>query len=597
MSKDISGPAWDNASEYSGFDCGHLAADKARAVTCLEELEIAGLPLVTAATEGKSEDCALIPLAITVAELAREAYILINNISTFAMCALSVDASDLAAQKVSDFMGDLSGRLKAHEKPLQIWLGSISDALFDQFISDSRVAPEGFMRSRGRLMRHYQLSLKEEQLVAQLSPNGLTAWGRLYTKISSLMRCEVKKHDHMASMGLSQAVGLLADADSGTRAAAFQGINSAWQEQQEYCATILNAMVGWRLELYRKRSHQLEMTPLTPSLLGSAISAQTLEAMMSAVKEFQPTTRQALRTKAARLGKDRLACWDLFAPLPNQQNPEEAALAFADAVNLIANAFAAVDEAMAEFVHLMVKNKWIEGRVAPNKMTGAYCTKFLKSRTPRVYMVYQGTFKDVITLAHELGHAYHNWVMRDMPVAATIYPMTLAETASIICQTLVVEHLRSMTAHREAADWAAASDAEVFTLNIPLRLQFEQELYARRSQESLAPADLSSMMATAWRDNYGDSLSCYDEMFWASKLHFYISGMTFYNYPYTFGYLFSLGVYGLKQELGVDFAAAYRALLRDTGRMTVEDLAAKHLQQDLAQPGFWRSALAKVPIN
>jgi oligoendopeptidase F len=221
----------------------------------------------------------------------------------------------------------------------------------------------------------------------------------------------------------------------------------------------------------------------------------------------------------------------------------------------------------------------------------------MKSKTPRVYTTYTGGMSDVITLAHELGHAFHGWVMRDLPDAQQTYGMSIAETASTFGESVVRDALLEAAtddAARFRILWEDCSALPTFVLNIPTRFEFERKFYDLREERPQRPAEIKALMSNAWEAWYGDCLSEPDPMFWASKLHFYISGTSFYNFPYLFGYLFSLGVHAQRERLGADFYDAYVALLRDTGRMTAEALAQKHLGADLTKPDFWRASVASM---
>ena len=266
-------------------------------------------------------------------------------------------------------------------------------------------------------------------------------------------------------------------------------------------------------------------------------------------------------------------------------------------MEIIASAYGEVDPSMADFVRMMVDKRWIEGTTGPRKAPGAYCTGFSKSRNPRVYMTYTGGQSDVITLAHELGHALHSWVMRDLPDSQRSYGMSLAETASTFGETLVRDALlERASSQQQRLDimWEEMSAFTAFLLNIPTRYEFERAFYDARAERPLRPQELKDMMSAAWTSWYGDALAEPDPLFWASKLHFYISGLSFYNFPYLFGYLFSLGVYAQRDRFGADFYERYVALLRDTGRMTAEDLAAHHLGVALDEPVFWQNTIAAI---
>ena len=209
-------------------------------------------------------------------------------------------------------------------------------------------------------------------------------------------------------------------------------------------------------------------------------------------------------------------------------------------------------------------------------------------------MTYSGGSSNVITLAHELGHAYHSWVMRDLPDSQKDYGMSLAETASTFGETLVRDALlrqsKSLQARLDMV-WAEMRAMTSFMLNIPARFTFEKNLCEGRKTRPFRPAELKTMMSDAWSTWYGDALSEPDPMFWASKLHFHMSYISFYNFPYLFGYLFSLGVYARRETLGENFFERYVALLRDTGRMTAEEIAQRHLGVDLTEADFWAETI------
>ena len=294
---------------------------------------------------------------------------------------------------------------------------------------------------------------------------------------------------------------------------------------------------------------------------------------------------------AKALGIDTLGPWDLMAPAPIQASK---AIEFAEAIKIIADSFATFSSQMGAFAIEMAERGWIDCEETENRSTGAYCGSFAEPREPRIFITFTGTMTNVITLAHELGHAWHNRVMQDIPEAKTAYPMTLAETASIFAETLVRDSLLEKAendAQRLEILWAEASTAAVLMLNIPARFEFEQRLVAARQNKFVTAGQLKTTMRESWAMWYEKSLSEYDEMFWASKLHFSISGLGFYNYPYLFGYLFSLGIYAQKDQHGDNFEQLYRDILRDTGSMTAETLVEKYLQQDISKPEFWTNSL------
>ena len=588
------GPNWDNSQEYSNFNDSKIAED----LTSIEENIAAIIRLSNVLSESvlaannetiKATDEQIIN-AQKISETKLKLKMNLGNLGTFANCALSVNGSDQSGKALLSKVQTLGAKSNAASKAYFSWLILIEESSLESFLKHPIAKTEFFQISRSRLRKDQLLSLSEETLIEELGVNGPTAFGNLYDDISSSITCKIPEYDPDKIFGLSQASALLEDSNPTIRKSAYREINSAWNKNTAVCASILNSLSGWRLDLYKKRSMSFLEAPLNTN----CISEDTLKTMFDTIKSRKSVATRALKTQAKILNTPQLGPWDLFAPFPSSSNQEGDKWTFNEAIELIKKAFGSIDSSMSDFVQTMVDKQWLEGSLGAQKRPGAYCTKFPKSRSPRVYMSYSGGIKDVITLAHELGHAYHNWIMRDLPINETTYPMTLAETASIFAQTVVNDHL--LAACKTDTDrlkvlWTDSREAEAFLLNIPVRYQFEEKFYERRRSEVLSVEDFKQTMTDYLEDWYGDSLSEGNEMFWASKLHFHISGLSFYNFPYSFGYLFSLGVYSRKSELGPQFFDSYVNLLRDTGRMTAEELASKHLGVDLTKPEFWNKSI------
>ena len=582
------GPAWDLDSEYTSTQAPELEADLNRVDELCDAIEQLNPKLAGDDPVGSAQQIFKLRESVTV---------LLQNPSAYANCLLSVNGRDADAQT-------LQGRLQAYQKrlgdvtePLSQFcdLASIED--IKAYLSDPDVAASEFVLNHSRERRHELLSLNEESLVNGLAQDGVHAWGRLYSQLSGTLDCDVLVGNEQQQLGIAEAAGLMQKPDDELRRNAWSAINNAWEQHEESCAAAINSIAGWRLEMCRKRSTQKPVHFLDAPVHMNRITRPTLDAILQAAEEYRPLARRAAKMQAGAYGKEALGPWDSRAPAPVLDPAADVAIPFENAVNIIADAYAQVDASLGEFVHMMVENRWVEGTVGHRKRPGAFCTGFRKSRTPRVYMTYTGGASDVITLAHELGHAYHSWVMRDLPESQLSYGMSLAETASTFGETLVRDamlHSADSLQTRMDVIWEDMTALIAFVLNIPTRFEFERRFYEARAERPLQAEELKSLMSDAWRNWYGDALSEPDPMFWASKLHFYISGLSFYNFPYLFGYLFSLGVYASRERFGDEFFARYQALLRDTGRMTAEKLADKHLDADLTKPEFWCDTLAAL---
>ncbi len=588
------GERWDLASEYPAPDCAEVDDDLAEIDALFEAQDRAAAVLRSLLGGAESLD---VDSAGPGIEAAREAFVLgesaerlLGDMETYAECLLSVDSSDEAAQAL---MGRLQAYLKRNDEiaePLWQFLDRVPDPVAEAFLDDARTAPARFVVEHARKRRRERLSLEQETLASSLAQDGLHAWGRLYDQLSGTLTCEIPANGATRNVGLAEASGLLLKPDDGLRESAWRAINTAWDEHVEACSAAINAIAGWRLEMCDRRGTHFLDAPLHMNHIERA----TLDTILGVAEEATPLARRAARLQAKAYGKNRYGPWDQRAPAPASDERESAPIPYQEAVDIIASSYGSIDPRMGEFVRMMSSKRWIEGTVGGRKRPGAYCTRFRKSRSPRVYMTYTGGASDVITLAHELGHAFHAWVMRELPDCQHRYGMSIAETASTFGETVVrnalLERAETPAAELEIV-WQEAEALIAFILNIPTRFEFERNFYEARAARPQRPDELKEMMSAAWHKWYGDSLAEPDPLFWANKLHFYISGLSFYNFPYLFGYLFSLGVHARREAAGAEFFPRYEALLRDTGRTTAEELAYKHLEADLTQPSFWRDTI------
>lgn len=579
----MSGPAWNIKSEYSSID----------SVEFRKDFEFVENAVLTIEQKRYSKEIKTLQEMFILRD---KFFVHFWNISVYLSCILSVDSTDQKAKSMSSLCSTIRSRFNQACTPMSIFIKTCDEDTLKQLLSHPEVKPYEFQWRRQREENAFLLSESEETLLESLNLAGHKDWETLYSRISGTIKCQLKYLDRTETVGLAQAMGMVKQRDPETRKIAWHAINEAWSEHRESAAAILNALAGWKIELCKKRSHTKPLHFLDNSLRSNRITKETLEALIGACRNSLPSLRKAPLLMAKILKKPKLDPWDIIAPSPLGDTNKS--IPFDEAISTIREAFAQVDSKLVDFVDLVVKNQWIEGRVLPNKRTGGYFTEFEKSQTPRIYMTYMGSDKDVTTLAHELGHAYHSWVMRDIPLGERIYTMSLAESASVFAETILRDTMsQKSTNTRDKINfaWADLEAAGSYLINIPSRFEFEKEFYERRQQKNVGPDELSELMDRAWTNWYGDTLSTNDRMFWASKLHFYNSGDgNFYNYPYTFGYLFSLSIYARRKELGDNFMKTYVDILRDTGRMTAEDLVQKHLGEDIRRSEFWQKSLDLV---
>jgi pepF/M3 family oligoendopeptidase len=388
-------------------------------------------------------------------------------------------------------------------------------------------------------------------------------------------------------LSAGQAANKLHSPSREVRQRLFADWEKAWGESADYAADALNRLAGFRVQTYKHRGWD---DILKEPLDINRMSDKTLRVMWDVISRNKAPFVDYLHRKAKLLGIDALSWHDVEAPV-GQAAIE---VKYDEAARLIVEQFRSFSPKMADFAEMAFADRWIEAEDRPGKRPGGFCTSFPIKGQTRIFMTYANTASNVSTLAHELGHAYHQHVMNDMPAMAQEYAMNVAETASTFAEMIVAD----------AAVKQAASDEErlvlledkiqrsvAFFMNIHARFLFETEFYEQRKKGLVSVEQLNELMTKAQREAFQETLSEYHPHFWASKLHFYITGVPFYNFPYTFGYLFSSGLYAAAQREGAGFEDNYIALLRDTGSLTVEELAMKHLGVDLTEPDFWQSAV------
>jgi oligoendopeptidase F len=519
---------------------------------------------------------------------------LIYNLITFVHCEQSLDAKNSVARSKHSFLMDLMSKFEKACLPIEAIVKKLPQNSFEDLMQDPIAAPYRFAIEQERKDADLLLTSDEETLISGLANASLHPWGNLYNQLMGTISVEYTTNAGTENISMARAQAYLGSPSEEERRQAWLGVQTAWTTHEEAAAFSLNALAAWRLELVNRRSKNRKIDFLHAPLKNCRINDTTLSAMMTALFERKNIAQEALSKMATALGKEKLDPWDLLAPAPLAEKQE---LSFESALNLVEKACTNFHPEMGEFIRYMRDQNWIESRILPNKRGGAYCTWFPKSRTPRVFQTFTGTSKDLTTLAHELGHAFHSWKVRDLPSILGDYPMTLAETASIFTETLLTDYLIQESGNPDLAYEASFADivhAGSLLANIPARFEFEYELHTQRAHGELNPDQLRAICDQAWTKWYGNTLSQNDQMFWATKLHFYFSHISFYNFPYTFGYLFSLSIYSRKQELGKDFFGKYVDILRDTGSMTAEDLVSKHLDEDISKPEFWNKSLSIV---
>lgn len=527
----------------------------------------------------------------------------ILHLCCYTECSRSEDLSNDAAASAQEQTDLLASSLRRLEAAILAYIGSLSDEGFDSLISMDSLISAAYKLRRMRRDAKFSMKPELEDLAAELEVTGFRAWENLYENIAGSLNFEIEdSQGNRRRVPMSLKVSLMEDPDAKVRAEALKNSNLAWKGAGESVAAALNSISGHRLKLQERRGlkHFLDQ-----AAFESGLKRSTLETMMDTVASEFELPRAILRRKAALLGMERLHFSDIYAPvdftaLTGESAKSDRVYTWEEACRTVEAAFSRFDPDFGKFAHDALQAHWVESEVREGKRPGGFCISSTVIGQSRIFMTFQGNLGDVFTLAHELGHAYHEHVMGGMRPFCHYYPMTLAETASTFAEALLIDYLLSVPdlsrAEKLSLCQRRLDDAASYLLNIPMRYMFEREYYVRRASGALSAGDLCSLMEKTQREVYGDALDPQhlDPWFWASKGHFYITEVSFYNFPYTFGYLFSMGVYARAIKEGEAFRSKLRRLLCLTGSASCEDTARLGIGADLGSPEFWQESLSII---
>ncbi|MCD9023914.1 M3 family oligoendopeptidase [Cohnella silvisoli] len=514
----------------------------------------------------------------------------LREADSFVSCLTSQEMSDKRAVAWTERIQTLSARFKQSMDLYDAKLALVPEQRWQQWSGQPELSEVLFPLNERRDSAKDKLPPALEAVASELSVDGYHGWGEHYNTIVGRISIPWEENGEQVRLSVGQAANKLDDPEPAVRDSMAAKWEEAWAGQADLAADTLNRLAGFRLKLYGMRGWN---DPLREPLRINRMSQETLDAMWGAVEEGLEPLKRYLELKANRFGKEKLSWHDVDAPIAANQ----AKISYDEAADLITDAFQHFSADMAQLARTAFERSWIEAEDRSGKRPGGFCTSFPLSRQSRIFMTYSGTPGNVSTLAHELGHAYHGALVEELPALAQEYAMNVAETASTFAEAIVGDALLRR-AQSDEEKLALLDDrlqrAVAFCMNIRARFLFETRFYDRRSSGMLEADELNELMLAAQKEAFGDALGSWHPHFWAAKLHFYLTDVPFYNFPYTFGYLFSTGLVAIAEREGASFSKRYEQLLRDTGVMTVEQLASHHLDVALDQPQFWKDAVARV---
>jgi oligoendopeptidase F len=517
-----------------------------------------------------------------------------EDLHAFIGCQAAGDAENKLFQQIEGQLAALSPLRSQVFTNIEFALQTSTDADYAECMAKSQPLKSiGFFLDECRRSAKFRLPKEQELLSADLAVDGLMAWSRLYDRISGALKIDVMEKGDVVKKSPGQVT--FDSTERTVRQNNYFAASKAWTSIADTCADAMNHIAGARIVKYRRLGvkDQLDLP-----LRYNRLKRETLETMWRCVSERKKTLLSYFERKAHLIGVEKLTWYDQAAPLPKGPG-ENSEISYDAACDTIVSTFSAFSPHMGEFAQRAINDRWIEVENRAGKRQGGFCTGFPTKQQSRIFMTYTNSADSMSTLAHELGHAYHSYVLKDQPYLLQDYPMNLAETASTFAEAVLAEH-RLKTAKSTAEKLSlldhAMSDSVAFLMNIHARFIFENSFYVERGSGEVPTSRLSELMLAAQKEAYLDALDAdgWNPLFWASKLHFYIGGLPFYNFPYTFGYLLSQALFALAPKIGPEFPDRYRKLLVLTGCRETEDAIQESLGFNPAEPELWTLALDVV---
>jgi pepF/M3 family oligoendopeptidase len=511
-----------------------------------------------------------------------------RTLSAYVNAFVTTNARDDAAQARQSELQRQNVRLAQLGTRFTAWIGSVD---VEALIARSPTAEaHAYALRRMKTAAAHLMAPEEEALAAELNVTGGGAWARLHGNVTSRLVVPVELDGQMRDLPMSVVRTLAYDADRAVRQRAYAAELAGWERAAVPLAAAMNSIKGEGNTLATRRHWA---TPLDGALFDANIDRQTLDAMFAAATAAFPDFRRYLAAKARALGLARLAWYDLFAPVGGGGRD----WTYEDGTAFIVARFGSYAPRLGEFAARAFRERWIDAEPRDGKRDGAYCMA-MRGDESRVFANFKPAYPGVSTLAHELGHGYHNLNLAHRTMLQRQTPMTLAETASIFCETIIRNAaLADAQARGDAGEQmeileAALQGACQVVVDITSRFLFEQRVFEQRQRRELAVDELNEVMLAAQRETYGDGLDpdALHPYMWAMKPHYYSTGRPFYNFPYMFGLLFGLGLYARFQRDPEAFRVGYDDLLASTGLADAATLAARFGIETRAE-AFWQSSL------
>jgi oligoendopeptidase F len=511
----------------------------------------------------------------------------LSQANSFITCLLAQNPKDQDAPILRSKIAQIESRFEKELSKVKKIFTYTKEDVWASLLETKELIEYRFILNEWREHADKNLSEEELNLISDLMVDGYHAWGHFYNDLISSINVNIHINGIEENLSVGQAINLRSHPNEEVRKEAHYVLESIWKEKEDLFSKIINHIAGFRIQVNNKRGIN---SVIEDPLKKNRMKEETLNTMWTVISKYKQPFLNYLKRKAEMIGGSSMKAYNFWAPV-TKSNQE---IKFEEAATLITEHFSQFGTELEGFVKQAFSEGWIEAEDRPNKSAIPFCAGFPLTGESRVFMTFSGTFLNVLTLVHELGHAFHNHAMKSVNGLNKRYPLSVAETASTFAEMIIFD---------AAMKKENSKDEKLFLLdeklkrsvmnfmNIHSRFIFEQRFYKERNEGFVSAHRLNQLMEEAIKEAYAGSLEQPSIYSWVWTPHYYITQSPFYNFPYTFGYLFALSIYAKAKKKGKDFEKDYLNLLRDSGNMTVEDLVMKHLGEDITSEEFWEKGM------
>lgn len=582
-------PRWDLTNVYPSLSSKEYAADLAKLKKLIAEQE-KFLTEKVSKLDKDAKSAALAEAAGHLVDSTNDILHIALTMQAYIESFVSTNSYDKEALKKQSEFEQVLVDVNKLEVKVRAWMGKVADRIPEFVELNPSTRAHAFYLKETAEQSKYLMSDPEEMLAAELSLSGGNAWGKLQGVVTSQISADIEMDGKVQKLPITAIINFRGHPVEDVRRRGYETENQVWETVKEPLAAAMNGIKGEVNTLNHRRGRK---DAIHSSIDAARIDRPTLEAMLEAMKDSFPMFRRYFKAKAKRFGQKQLPWWNLYAPVGESTT----SYTFAEAREFVLENFGKFSPDLRAFAKHAFENHWIDAEMRDGKRGGAFCMEVPGVKESRVMCNFDGSLDQVSTIAHELGHGFHNECAFKAGKTAIqrMTPMTLAETASIMCETIVstasLKQVKNPQEELAILESQLINDSQVI-VDIYSRYLFEKEVFERREKSELSAEELCEIMLNAQKATFGDGL---DERYlqkwmWTWKPHYYSPALSFYNYPYAFGLLFGTGLYAIYEQRGASFIPDYVNLLASTGEAPAADLAAR-FGINIRTKDFWQNSL------